>query len=234
MKRCIGVVAIAALAAACHLPLRPAAPGPSSSATPTPSVAAPRPEEPSSPVRRLAAAVAADARVSDHESDLKIRDRLAAEAARDAEACLALAPQDAACLYSHGLALGLDARVHPLHANGALKTMLGALEKAEAAEPAYDEAGPARVGALVLIRAPGWPLGPGDPDAGLAAARRAVKLRPRYPPNVLALAEASAKTGDSRGAQEAYRQARELSQAMPQTSDRDEWLREAEQALGGH
>ena len=61
-----------------------------------------------------------------------------------------------------------------------------------------------------------------------------MKLRPRYPPNVLALAEASAKTGDSRGAQEAYRQARELSQAMPQTSDRDEWLREAEQALGGH
>ena len=59
--------------------------------------------------------------------------------------------------------LGLKARAHPLQANESLKAMLEALNRAEAADPAYDQAGPARVQALVLIKAPAWPLGPGDP-----------------------------------------------------------------------
>jgi hypothetical protein len=109
--------------------------------------------------------------------------------------------------------------------------MLDALAAADATDPAYDEAGPARVKALVLIRAPGWPLGPGDPDAGLVSARRAVSLRPQYPPNVLALAEALGKTGDIRGARETYQLARDLTQALPPTPDRDDWLRQAKQAL---
>ena len=85
--------------------------------------------------------------------------------------------------------------------------------------------------ALVLIRAPGWPLGPGDAEAGLVAARRAVALRPQYPPNLLALAEALAKTGDASGARENYARARDAAQALPAAADRDEWLREADQAL---
>jgi pimeloyl-ACP methyl ester carboxylesterase len=109
--------------------------------------------------------------------------------------------------------------------------MLDALASAEAVDPQYDEAGPARVRALVLVRAPGWPLGPGDSEAGLAAARRAVALQPRYPPNLLALAEALAKTGDSNGARETYQRARDAARALPPSSDRDDWLREAEQAL---
>ena len=148
------------------------------------------------------------------------------------EACLERAPQAAACLYYDGVALGLKARAHPLQANEALKSMLDALSGAEAADPAYDQAGPARVKALVLIKAPVWPLGPGDAEAGLAAARRAVALRPDYPPNVLTLAEALTKTGDAHGAQESYRHARDLIQALPSSHDRDDWLHEADQALG--
>ena len=142
------------------------------------------------------------------------------------------APQAVECLYYHAVALGLEARAHPSRAVDSLKMMLEALTSAEAVDPAYDEAGPARVKALVLIRAPGWPLGPGDPDAGLAAARRAVSLRPQYPPNVLALAEALEKTGDTRGARETFMRAQALGQAMPPTSDRDDWVRQATQALG--
>jgi hypothetical protein len=183
-------------------------------------------------VEQLAAAVAADAQRSDLERDSKIRDQLAADAVQNARACLAHAPQAAACLYYDGVALGLTARAHPLQANEALKAMLEALSSAEAADPAYDQAGPARVKALVLIKAPAWPLGPGDPETGLAAARRAVALRPDYPPNVLALAEALAKTGDTHGAQDAYRRARDLIQALPQSRDRDDWLDQADQALG--
>src|ERR1700734_4202335 len=137
-------------------------------------------------VEQLAAAVAADARRSDLETDSKIRDQLAADAIQNAQACLQRAPQAAACLYYDGIALGLKARAHPL-------------------------------------QAPEWPLGPGDPEAGLAAARRAAELGPDYPPNVLALAEALAKTGDTQGAVDSYRRARALIQALPPSRDRDDW-----------
>jgi tetratricopeptide (TPR) repeat protein len=183
-------------------------------------------------VEQLAAAVAADARRSDIETDSTTRNQLAADALRDAQACLERAPQAAACLYYDAIALGLKARAHPLQANEALKSMLAALGAADTADPEYDQAGPARVKALVLVKAPAWPLGPGDSEAGLESARRAVALRPEYPPNVLALAEALAKTGDAHGAQDAYRHAQELSRALPPSSDREEWLRQADQALG--
>jgi hypothetical protein len=173
----------------------------------------------------------------DHESDSAVRVELAAEAERDAQSCIALDPRAAPCLYAHAVALGLEARTHPTRAGELLKTMLDSLQNAEAADAAYDQAGPARVRALVLIRAPGWPLGPGDVEAGLAAARRAVSLRPEYPPNLLALAEALAKNGDSTGARETYARARDAAQGLPATedrdaiADRDEWVREATEAL---
>jgi hypothetical protein len=185
-------------------------------------------------VEQLAAAVAADARRSDAEADSTIRSQLAADALRDAQDCLERLPQAAACLYYHAIALGLKARAHPLQANEALRSMLEELSAAEAADPEYDQAGPARVKALVLVKAPAWPLGPGDAEAGLVSARRAVALRPEYPPNVLALAEALTKSGDTHGAQGAYRHAQELSQALPPSDDREDWLREADQALSRH
>ena len=201
-------------------------------ATPPPAATAPKAVRPRpSSVAELAAAIAMDAQRSDHEADSKIRRDLAAEASADADACIALEPHAAACLYGHAVALGLNARAHPTRANEYLTSMLDTLTQAESADPNYDEAGPARVRALVLIRAPGWPLGPGDADAGLAAARRAVVLQPLYPPNLLALAEALAKTGNAAGAQETYARARGAAQVLPESPDRDEWLYEAGQGL---
>jgi hypothetical protein len=196
----------------------------------------PRPAPPSaipepSSVAALAAAIEADSERSDHERDSTIRDALAAEASRHADACLALEAQSAACLYGRAVALGLNARAHPTRAGEILNSMLDALARAESADPNYDEAGPARVRALVLIRAPGWPLGPGDAEAGLAAARRAVALRPQYPPNLLALAEAHAKIGDQSGARESYARAHDAALALPAAADRNDWLRQAEQGL---
>jgi tetratricopeptide (TPR) repeat protein len=185
----------------------------------------------SSSVAALAAAIELDAQRSDHETDSKTRGELAAEASRNAQACLSLERQAPACLYGRAVALGLSARAHPAHADEFLSEMLAALTRAESADPNYDEAGPARVRALVLIRAPGWPLGPGDPEAGLAAARRAVALRPLYPPNLLALAEALTKTGDWSSARENYARAHDAALALPPGVDRDEWLREADQGL---
>jgi Tfp pilus assembly protein PilF len=198
--------------------------------TPAPA-SVPTTEQSQASVADLAAAVAADSQRSDAASDAKTREQLAADADSKAQACLALDPKAAACLYYHAVALGLEARAHPLRANELLKSMLESLNAARAADPGYDEAGPDRVMALVLIRAPGWPLGPGDPDAALSAARRAVQLQPQYPPNLLALAEALSKTGDAAGARENYRHARDLAQTAPASADREDWIRQADQAL---
>ncbi|HWZ62747.1 MAG TPA: hypothetical protein VNX02_06995 [Steroidobacteraceae bacterium] len=173
----------------------------------------------------------AAARRSEGESDPKIRAQLADGANAQAQACLALAPRAAACRYGDALALGLEARAHPARAGESLSKMLTELAAAEAADPGYDAAGPARVRALVLIRAPAWPIGPGDPAAGVVAARRAVSLRPQYPPNLLALGEALAKSADAPGARDAYRRAQEQALASPLGAQRDEWLREANRGL---
>jgi len=203
--------------AACASPLRPTPPTTPSAVPGT--------------VAELAAAIARDAKRSDTETDSKRRDQLASDATVDAQACLAREPEAAACLYGQGVALGLAARAHPTRAGESLKSMLDFLARAEAADAHYDEAGPARVRALVLLRAPSWPLGPGDAEAGLAAARRAVALNPKYPANLLALAEALAKTGDAGGAHDTYVRARDAAQTLPASADRDDWLRAADQAL---
>jgi hypothetical protein len=218
MRRLAGAL-MALAAAGCAATLRPA---------PTQSAVAP------GSVPLLAAAIAADAKRSEHENNAKIRAALATHALSDAQACLAREPQAAACLYGHAVALGLEARAHPTRAAGLLTTMLESLSSAEAADPDYDQAGPERVRALVLIRAPGWPLGPGDAEAGLAAARRAVALRPAYPPNLLALAEALAKSGELNAARQTYQQVRVAALALGPSPDRDGWLNEADSALRGH
>jgi hypothetical protein len=216
VKRWIGCWILALTVVACRAPQRPTMQSP-----------VPMPVS----VEALAAAIDSDARQSEQASNSRVRVEVATEASRDAEACMARDPQNVACLYGSAVALGLEARAHPTRAGELLRTMLERLAGAEAADAGYQQAGPTRVRALVLIRAPGWPLGPGDADAGLAAARRAAVLRPEYPPNQLALAEALAKTGDPNGARKSYEQARDLAQALPSASDRDEWLREADQAL---
>jgi tetratricopeptide (TPR) repeat protein len=182
-------------------------------------------------VEGRAAAIKAAAERSDHESDSKVRADLASEASSNADACLALDAGAAACQYGKAVATGLEARAHPARAAGLLGNMLQNLGNAEAADPNYDKAGPARVRALVLIRAPSWPLGPGDTDAGLVAARRAVALQPDYPPNILALAEALSKSGDENGARENYTHARELAQSLPSGPERDDWLHDAQEGL---
>jgi hypothetical protein len=112
--------------------------------------------------------------------------------------------------------------------------MVEALERAIAKDPSYEHAGPHRVLALVLIRAPGWPLGPGDADSGLEHARAAVGLAPDYAPNVLALAEALADVRERAGAKDAYEKAKALAEAAKAAGDPDaaEWVAEAERALG--
>jgi Tfp pilus assembly protein PilF len=107
--------------------------------------------------------------------------------------------------------------------------MVALLRKVIAAAPALDAGGPHRVLALVLLRAPGWPMGPGDPEAALDEARAAARLFPGAAENQLVLAEALGKNGSPDGARAAYQRALELAAAAAAAGDPDaeRWRAEA-------
>jgi hypothetical protein len=108
--------------------------------------------------------------------------------------------------------------------------MVSLLREAIAKEPAHDHAGPHRVLALLLLRAPGWPVGPGDPDLALKEARAAAQLDGAYPPNHLAVAEALYKTDDKLGALGVYGHARDLAERARAEGNPDavEWSKQAQ------
>ncbi len=144
-------------------------------------------------------------------------------------ACDETAPSTPACDFALAIALGRQARDHPTTAHDGLARMVVLLKRATAAEPGLDHAGPDRVLALLLLRAPGWPLGPGDPEEGLVVARRAATRFPDFAPNQLALSEALAANGEPEPSREAARRALALAEAAAAAGEPEAagWVREA-------
>lgn len=149
-----------------------------------------------------------------------------------AQLCAEHAPAAAACDYALAIALGQQARERHATGHDGLAKMVAALRRAIASEPRLDGAGPHRVLALVYLRAPGWPAGPGDTEAGLAEAKEAVILAPDHPANQLALAEALRRNGQPDEARAAYRHALELARGAAGDPEAPEWLAEATKGLG--
>ena len=186
-----------------------------------------------SDVAGLLGAVRAKAWLVDHIADQPTREKDAISAVQTAQWCGRRQPGLAACDFWLAIAIGLQAREVRPTAESGLKRMVEALERAIAKDGAYERGGPHRVLALVLLRAPGWPLGPGDADAGLEHARAAVAIAPDYAPNVLALAEALADVRARAGAQDAYEKAHVLAETAKAAGDPDapEWVAEAERGI---
>jgi len=170
--------------------------------------------------------------LADHESDSPARIAAAEAAVEAVQWCGRIAPEDPACSYWLGVALGVQARERPSTALSALPKMVEAFGRAATEAPALDHAGPDRALALLLVRAPGWPTGPGDADKGLEHARRAVAIEGDYPPNLLALAEALSATGSDEEGRTVSARALELARARAAAGDPDarEWVSEAERA----
>lgn len=187
------------------------------------------------PVAGLIGAARAEVWLTDHEIDPDRREEAARSAVEAAQWCGRIAPADAACDYWLGAALGVQARERPTTAMDALPQIEAAFRRAREALPGLDEAGPDRALALLYLRAPGWPAGPGNLDLGLEHARQALARQPDYPPNLLAVAEALAASGDAAASRDACRRALVLARARAAGGDRDapEWVAEAEKALRG-
>jgi hypothetical protein len=217
MMRVAAVLAALALGAcATTRPVQPPAAG-----VPGGTMAAPQ----------LLAAVQSDADRIDQSKDAAERAQLLAAATASAQQCLARFPDSGACQYAQAQVQGLTARARPLEAPALLKGMLASLTKAEARDPALDHAGPARLAAIVLLRAPPWPLGPGDVDAALTAAQRAVQRDPAYPPNLITLGQAQARSVGAPPARATFVKAQQAAQVWAVAADRSKWQQDIEQAL---
>lgn len=184
-------------------------------------------------VEGLLGAMRAAAFRIDVERDAAARERLAVEAVQLGQWCRRRAPAEAACGYRLAIALGQQARQRTSTARDALRTMVGLLREAIAAAPRTDDAGPHRVLALVLLRAPAWPVGPGDPEEALREARTAADLFPDAAENQLALGEALAANGLAAEARAAYERAAALAERRAAAGDPEasRWREEALAAL---
>ncbi len=171
--------------------------------------------------------------LADHVEDAGERLAQAVEAVHLAQWCGRVAPEEVECDYQLALALGLQARERRSTAIDALSRIVELLESVIERSPAMDHAGPHRVLALVYLRSPGWPTGPGDLDAGYAQARLAVQLDPAHPPNQLALGEAHRKLDEIAQSRAAYAEAERLAieRVARQVPDAQEWLDAARRAL---
>lgn len=158
------------------------------------------------------------------------RKELADEAVAAGEQCQQRKPDAPLCNYWQAVAMGLRIREHKLTAITGLSKVIDLLKKASAQDPSLDEGGPFRVLALLLVRAPPWPAGPGNSDDALAAAQQAVARGPDHPLNHLVLGESLEATGETEGAKAVYRKAAQLGRTSKDPDGAD-WAAQAEAAL---
>jgi len=181
----------------------------------------------------LVCAIQAKSWLAEREKDVKVRTDLAVSAVQAGQWCLRREPASARCKFWLAVALGLQARDRPTTVEDGLKRMAQLLRETAAEAPLLDEAGPDRVLALLLARAPGWPIGPGDTEQALVHARKAAELRPGYPPNHLALGEVLLKNDEKAKGREALLRAIDLAGKPPWATDPDvaSWVRDAKALL---
>ncbi|MEJ0005862.1 MAG: hypothetical protein WDM77_05605 [Steroidobacteraceae bacterium] len=219
----VALLLTAAALCACTLPH--SAPGPPANGT----VVLPSPQ--------LIAAVQRDTDRIDQSTDSTERTRLLATATTNAQQCIAQTPQNGDCHYVWAKVLGLTARERPVQAVALLKEMLANLTRAEALNPAFDHAGPAAVkcrGYCCVPRVGRW--GPGDADAAVLAAQRALDRDPAYPPNLITLAQAQAKSDARDAARATFVKAGVAVAAWPavtaeETAGRAAWQHEVDQGI---
>ncbi|HET9623426.1 MAG TPA: hypothetical protein VFP84_18765 [Kofleriaceae bacterium] len=169
----------------------------------------------------------------EHDKTVGDRGVLAEHEVELGQWCQRRAPTNGECDYRLAIALGQQARERTSTGKDAMGKMVDLLHRAIERAPQLESGGPHRVLAIVLVRAPSWPVGPGDPEAALEQAQAAAKAFPNTADNQLTLGEALA-ANDKRGeAHVAYRKAHELAEAAKRAGDpeADGWLKDAKAGI---
>jgi tetratricopeptide (TPR) repeat protein len=185
------------------------------------------------PVEAFLGAARATAWLIEHTDDGAIRKELAVQGVQIGQWCRRLHSSVPECTYRLALAVGQQARERTSTATDGLDVMVELLNEVIAEAPDLDFAGGQRVLALVLVRAPGWPTGPGDPEYALEFAEAAVKAFPDYPPNQLVLGEALRDNDRRDEAKHALERGVELARASLAAGDPEaaDWITQTEEAL---
>jgi hypothetical protein len=207
--------------------------GCASALPPLPAKAVPEPGKPAEDAASLYAQLRELLHAINVEPSADRRATMSTEAVALGQRCEQSAAGSAQCDYGLALALGVQARERPATAHDGLARMVEHLERARAREPGLDHAGPERVLGLVLVRAPGWPTGPGDPETGLELVQKAAARDPAYAPNWLAVAEAADAMGDANARKEAAQTGAELAEKAAQAGEPDAatWQHDAQKWL---
>lgn len=160
---------------------------------------------------------------------------LAREAVQVGRWCQLRAPEEPACRYWLAVAIGHLVREQPDGGREGIGEMTALLQEVVQQAPALEDGGAHRLLALVLLRGPDWPLGPGDPAAGLDAARAAAGSFPDSASNQLVLSVALASARQCEPARAAYLQAWALARAADARGDPGliQLLADAEAGLRG-
>jgi len=99
-----------------------------------------------------------------------------------------------------GAFLGYLTRESPITYAGNIKEIYAEMDRAEKADPGYEEGAPLRALGMLLVKSPAWPVGVGDANTGINYLQEAAKTFPAYPANHLYLAEACLDTGRTKDA----------------------------------
>ena len=185
-----------------------------------------RPSDP----RGYAGAIRSEAFLLGREKDSARKTARAVHAVELGQQCELAAPEAPPCDYWLAAALGLQAREKIATAHDALPKMVELLQRAKKGDPDLDGGGPSRLLALIYLRAPAWPLGPGDPESGLTEITELVKRVPNDPRNQLALGEALKKRNQPEASATAYETALRLATGSSDP-DASGWAADAREAL---
>jgi len=117
------------------------------------------------------------------------RETISAQGIAACRRAVLLAPQSAPAHYYLGLNLGQMARVHLFKGLGIVSEMERTFLAARKLDPLFDYAGADRALGLLYHKAPGWPISLGDNAKANRHLNEAIRLRPHYPGNRIALAE---------------------------------------------
>lgn len=129
--------------------------------------------------------------LADSDSDKNTRKRFAAEGVRWGEIALNLGDWfDGKVHYYLAINLGIAIENSTLMALKNLGRIVDELKKAQKYAPGTDGGGPARILAMIYLKAPSWPHGIGDVDKAVSMLKKLVHDYPNNPLNHIFYAEA--------------------------------------------
>jgi len=118
------------------------------------------------------------------------RRELAGRGVEYAETALATIGERVDTVFLCGALLGLQLESARIPGPGKLGRVHEFFELAVDLDPSYDDGAPLRALGTLLVKAPGWPAGPGDVEMGIELLSRAAWEHPGHPANHYFLGEA--------------------------------------------